>query len=53
MREKAQEEERRRQQEAELRKEKERLKRESAESSFCAWKKKKDSELRNKIKENK
>jgi hypothetical protein len=53
MREKAQEEERRRQEEEESKKEKERLQHESAESSFRAWKKRKDSELRKKIQENK
>ena len=53
MREKAQKEERRRQQEEESKKEKEKLKLETAESSFRAWKKKKDLEIKKKIKENK
>ena len=53
MREKAQGEQKRRQQEEDSKKEKEKIKHENAESSFCAWKKKKDSELKKKIKENK
>ena len=52
MKEKAQKEERRRQQEEESKKENEKLKHERAESSFRAWKKKKDSEIKKKIKEN-
>ena len=51
MREKAQKAERRRQQEEESKKEKEKSKHEIAESSFRAWKKKKDLEIKNKIKE--
>jgi len=53
MREKARKEERRRQQEEESKKEKEKLKHERAESSFHAWKKKKDLEIKKNIKENK
>ncbi|XP_021939151.1 vicilin-like seed storage protein At2g18540 isoform X2 [Zootermopsis nevadensis] len=53
LKEKAREEERKKQEEEEGKKEKERLKQESAKSSFNAWKKRKDSELRNKIKEDK
>ncbi|PNF31494.1 hypothetical protein B7P43_G00773 [Cryptotermes secundus] len=51
LKEKAQEEKRRKQEEEEAKKEKERVKRESAEASFCAWKKKKDSELKKKMME--
>ena len=53
VREKAQKEERGKQHEKESEKEKEKLKRERAESSFGAWKKKKDLEIKKKIKENK
>lgn len=51
LKERAQEEKRRKQEEEEAKKEKERVKRESAEASFCAWKKKKDSELKKKMME--
>jgi hypothetical protein len=48
-----QKEERKKQEEEEAKKEKERMKRESAKSSFNAWKNRKDSELKKKIKEDK
>jgi hypothetical protein len=53
LKEKAQEEKRKKQEEEEAKKEKDRVKRENAEATFCAWKKKKDSELKKKMMEEK